>query len=62
MSENKSTFGSRVNTLCRIDEKDRLLCAIDSLIGILPEVKTRRDVAKFLIMNKQYGINIGSRC
>jgi hypothetical protein len=60
MSENKSTFGSRVNTLCRIGEKDRLLCAIDSLIGILPEVKTRRDVAKFLIMNKRYGINIGT--
>ena len=46
MSENKSTFGSRVNTLCRI--------------GILPEVKTRRDVAKFLIMNKRYRINIGT--
>lgn len=56
----KSTFGSRVNTLCRIGENDRLLCALDSLIGILPEVKTQRDVAKFLIMNKQYGINIGT--
>lgn len=56
----KSTFGGRVNTLCRIGEHDRLLCALDSLIGVLPEVKTRRDVAKFLIMNKQYGINIGT--